>query len=362
MNALSSLPWLPLGVLLAIATGCSTRANPDFCCVTPETCAAAGLIEELRPCGVGQACKAYGCVAAECATSADCTSAAAPACLRGLCVAGCAADDDCAGIAGRPRCDGADATCVGCTASDQCPSDRAICDAEVRTCRGCTADDQCASGVCIEATGQCAAADAILYVMNAGTDAGTCPNSAPCKTIPFAQQMMTPDRNVIRILGANFYLGDSTVYLEQGVSLDGDHTALSSTARLPIRVSGLANIEGVRLAASDMLADLIYVSAGGGLTLSKVSVQQGSLVIGAGGSLGINSSTFDNAKLECNQGGKLDVRGSYLEHSVVDSYCELMFSGNRVEPDGAQRLPTPSSDPCRRSRTMCSSVTTRTIR
>src|SRR4051794_13461856 len=104
------LPSIAIGVLLATLLGCSTRPNPDFCCVTAETCAAAGLVDELRPCGLGQACKAYECVAAECRTPADCTSAEAPTCLGGLCVAGCTVDADCAGVAGQPHCDGADTT------------------------------------------------------------------------------------------------------------------------------------------------------------------------------------------------------------------------------------------------------------
>jgi hypothetical protein len=155
-------PSLALVMLLVTAVGCAPP-NPDFCCVTPQTCAAAGLVDELRPCDVGQACKSYGCVAAECTTSGDCTSPDSPTCLHGLCTAGCSIDDDCAGIAGRPRCDATDATCVGCTSNDQCPAAGAICDAETRACRGCTADDQCASGVCIEATGICGADSAIFF-------------------------------------------------------------------------------------------------------------------------------------------------------------------------------------------------------
>src|SRR5688572_29265045 len=130
------LPSIAIGALLAVAVGC-IRPNPDFCCVTAETCGAAGLVDELRPCEVGQACKAYACGAAECTTAADCTSPEAPTCLNGLCTAGCTVDDDCAGIAGRPRCDAIDAVCVGCTSSDQCSADQAICDADTRSCRGC---------------------------------------------------------------------------------------------------------------------------------------------------------------------------------------------------------------------------------
>jgi len=239
-----------LGVLLAAAVSCTTRPNPNFCCVTADSCAVAGLMDELRPCGVGQACKAYECVAAECTTSADCTSSHAPTCLHGLCTAGCGGDDDRAGIADRPHCAVSDATCVGCTSSDQCPSDRAICDADSRSCRGCTADDQCASGVCIEATGICAADDAIIYVTEAGMDAGTCPRSSPCKTMSFVMNLTNPVRNVIRVLGSYFHLGNSTIYLADSVVIDGSNTMLTSDYSPSILGGGSGVLEGVRLSST----------------------------------------------------------------------------------------------------------------
>ncbi len=327
------LPSIAIGalVLVAAAASCSTRPNPDFCCATAETCAAAGLTDELRPCEVGQACKAYECVAAECTTSAECTSPEAPTCLHGLCAAGCAVDDDCAGVAGRPRCDVVDATCVGCTSSDQCPADRAICDADTRSCRGCTADDQCASGVCIEATGRCAADEEIIYVTEAGTDAGTCPRSAPCKTMAFVMPQTGPIRSVIRILGADFHLGNNTIFLSGGVSIDGSNTTLTSAARPVIHAHGPANLEGVRLASDDISSLLIDVSAGGILGLAQATLELGSINVSVGAMLDIKNVRLVDGKLECDPGSKLTMKASRLEESLLRSSCEIVMSGNRLE-------------------------------
>ena len=318
-------------VFATVLAGCPSP-NPDFCCVTAETCAAAGLGDERRPCEVGQACKSYGCVAAECSSSADCAAPEAPTCLHGLCVAGCAVDDDCAGIAGTPRCDASEATCVGCLSNDQCPADQAICDADTRSCRGCTADDQCASGVCIEATGICAADDAIIYVMEAGVDAGTCPRSAPCQTMSFAMGLTSPIRNVIRVLGSYFYLGNSTVSLSNSVVIDGSNTTLTSGSLPAIFVYGLAIIEGVRLSSTDTFAPLLKVSSGGNLTLVRTTVDTGQIEVSAGGALDGVDVKLRNSNLECKSGGILSIRRSHLEQGHIDSSCKLVLSASRLEP------------------------------
>lgn len=331
------LPSIGVAVLLAIATGCS-RPNLDFCCVTADTCAAAGLAGELRPCGVGQACNAYECVAAECTSAADCTSPEAPMCLGGLCVAGCTVNDDCAGVAGRPRCDATDATCVGCTSSDQCPADRSICDADTRSCRGCTADDQCASGVCIEATGACAADDEIIYVMESGVDTGTCPRSAPCLTLSFAMNLTSPTRNVIRVLGSHFYLGNNTVFLRNSIVIDGNNTMLTSgvsTVTPAISAGGPATLEGVRLSSTDFYAPLISVSAAGALKLAQVTIETGQLEVLTGGKLEASNIELVNGNFECESGSDVVLRQGRFDRSFVDSACSITMSGSYLEPPPA---------------------------
>lgn len=318
-------------VFATVLAGCPSP-NPDFCCVTAETCAAAGLVDERRPCEIGQACKSYGCVAAECKSAADCTSPEAPACLHGLCVAGCAVDDDCAGVAGQPRCDASEATCVGCLSNDQCLADQPICDADARSCRGCTADDECASGVCIEATGTCAADDAIIYVTDTGTDAGTCPISAPCQTMAFAMGLTSINRNVIRVLGSYFYLGNSVLSLTNSVVIDGSNTTLTSGALPAIFVYGLATLEGVRLSSTDTFAPLLKVSSGGILTLARATVDTGQIEVSAGGALDGVNVKLRNSNLECKSGGTLTIRRSHLEQGYIDSSCKLVLSASRLEP------------------------------
>jgi hypothetical protein len=323
--------------LLAASTGC-TRRNPDFCCVTADTCAAAGLTDEVRPCEVGQACKAYECVAAECATSADCASPEAPACRDGLCVAGCTADDDCAGIAGRPRCDARDAACVGCTSSDQCPAERSICDADARSCRGCTADGECASGVCIEATGACAANDAIIYVMETGTDTGTCPKSAPCQTLAYAKGLTSLTRNVIRILSGHFYLGNDTAFLYDSIVIDGTDTMLTSGASVAspvLSVGGLATIEGVRVAATDSSRPLISVTPGGSLKLARTRVERGKLEVLVGGKLEASRIRLIDGTFECESGSSVAIERSRFEFSFLDSGCDIKLSTSYLEPPPA---------------------------
>jgi hypothetical protein len=95
---------LSVTLLLAIAAAaCTTKRTEGVCCVTEADCAQLG-VGEPRPCEVGQACRAFECVAAECATSAECTSPDAPVCIDGLCVASCRVDADCAGAASGPHC------------------------------------------------------------------------------------------------------------------------------------------------------------------------------------------------------------------------------------------------------------------
>lgn len=318
-------------VFATVLAGCPSP-NPDFCCVTAETCAAAGLGDERRSCEIGQACKSYGCVAAECSSAADCAAPAAPTCLHGLCVAGCAIDDDCAGVAGTPRCDPAGATCVGCLSNDQCLAEQPICDSDARSCRGCSADDQCASGVCIEAVGTCAADDAIIYVMEGGVDAGTCPKSAPCMTMSFAMGLTSTNRDVIRVLGSYFHLGNSAVSLGNSVVIDGSNTTLTSEITPTIYAYGVGIVEGIRLPSTETFRSVLKISAGGNLRLAQVTIDHGQIEVSAGGVLDAVDIKMNDGNLECKSGGVLTMRRSHFEQSIFDSGCSLTLSTSRLEP------------------------------
>lgn len=118
-------------VLVLGWAGCS-RHNPESCCVTEAQCAAFGL-DHAYPCTAGNVCNASGaCVAPECTTSNDC-SGATPYCSSGLCVPGCASDNDCTASSATPYC-GPDQVCVECTQSSQCPAEMPTCDGTSHQC------------------------------------------------------------------------------------------------------------------------------------------------------------------------------------------------------------------------------------
>jgi hypothetical protein len=305
--------------------GCSTP-NPEFCCVTEQTCAAAGLHDTIRPCGVGQACRDYGCVVAECQTSEDCTSPEAPTCLDNLCVAGCKVDDDCRGISDRPHC-ADDGLCVGCTSSEQCPVDKAICDADTRSCRGCTADDQCTSGVCIEADGVCAADGEPIYVSRSGSDVGDCSRSAPCATLPFGLAKVSATRRVVRLVGTMFSTGVNPIPI-YGAILDGANTTLLSSSAPIFSVRGPTVIEGVRFSAG-AATPVIEVQVGGMLRTRDITVELGAITVD-GGTLEASNVVLRNGSLGCTNGSVLVTR-SDLERNAISSFnCKLELSKNHI--------------------------------
>lgn len=322
---------LLIALCAAVTTGCSTTPNAAFCCATETTCAAAD--SELRPCAVGQACRAYSCVAAECATSADCPSSDAPTCSLGLCISGCAVDDDCAGVAGAPRCDTSDARCVGCISDADCPASAGQCDADTQQCRGCLVDDECASGVCIEAEGTCAAADRILYVRQGGVDAGSCPMSAPCSTIGYAvrAEFDLGGMRVIRLLGGQVSAGSSTVSLTEGIVIDGNNTRVSTTA-IPVFYVGLAAsvlVEGVTLDRDFDTDEVVRADAGSIVRLSHVVVHRGALEV-ASAEVRIDNSDLEEVRMHCN-GGRLQITRSTLDRvSMQTSTCAFTLRQSRL--------------------------------
>lgn len=321
---------LLLSLLVAIA-GCSTTPNAAFCCVTETSCAAAD--SELRPCAVGQACRAYSCIAAECATSADCPSSDAPTCSLGLCISGCAIDDDCAGVAGAPRCDTEAARCVGCISDADCPASAAQCDPEGQQCRGCIVDDECASGVCIEAEGTCAAADRILYVRQGGVDAGSCPMSAPCSTVGYAAraEFDLGGMRVIRLLGGQVSAGSSTVSLTEGVVIDGNNTRVSTSA-IPVFYVGLAAsvlIEGVTLDRDFDSDEVVSADAAAVVRLFQVVVHRGALKV-ANAEMRIDNSDLEEVRMTCS-GGRLQITRSTLDRVPMQtSTCAFTLRRSRI--------------------------------
>ena len=292
---------LLLLLLIALAA-CITRANKGVCCVTEADCARLG-VDEPRPCDDGQACKAFHCVAAECATSADCTSPDAPVCAEQLCVETCQIDAD-------------------------CPARAAFCDAQDRRCRGCEADAECSSGVCIEADGTCVAdPSSVVFVSGTGTDAGECDRAHPCETLAYALDKVTSaGRPIIHVSGALTRVA-TTLTIAKSVIIDGTGTEIQGPLPVVMVTSGFVTIEGARVSGSTANPSLT-VGAGAALRLFDVQLQQGG-AHAMGGSLELRRSRLQNSGVECTS-GTVTVRENLFETGhVTSSNCQVAIEQNR---------------------------------
>jgi hypothetical protein len=106
--------------------------------------------------------------------------------------------------------------CVGCRDDGDCALS---CDPDSRTCRTCAEHADCiASNACLP-EGACGTNDNVIYVSATGTNAGTCPKEAPCKTIAFALGLVTTDRYHIKLSGT---LAETVVIAAKHVVLLAD--------------------------------------------------------------------------------------------------------------------------------------------
>ncbi len=304
-----------------------TKPNPVVCCVTALQCDALG-IDVPRPCDVGQACKAGGCIASECDTAADC-AAESPICANHLCLGTCSTDDDCAEVAGRTHCS-AQGMCVGCTSAAQCPSTTAICDMEDQTCRGCEADTECASGVCIEADGVCADHSALIFVSSSGSDAGQCDETAPCLTVAYALGRVAGSRNVIRVLGFEIVAPAAATTIDRNVIIDATGTRLDLPAGgtlFDVRNPAVVTIEGVAIAGGTQ-----SLSVGAASTLRIFGADLQTKVTVSNGTLSVISSKARNSTFNCS-GGSMTTTGNHFDLVKVQfTNCQTAVTRNRWDP------------------------------
>jgi hypothetical protein len=317
-------------VFVGLVLSACTKPNPLACCVTDEQCAVIGA-EELRPCGVGQACNppTATCVAKQCDTSADCTSPDAPVCSLGLCISGCQVDGDCADVAGKPFC-AADNICVGCETNTQCPVEASQCDVETRSCRGCRIESECASGVCIEADGLCADDASVVHVSSIGSDTGTCTAAVPCASLGYALQQVSGTRSVIHLVG-DTTTDVSTITLTKPVVLDGTGTRFPKpssgpTFAIPAGVSFEVTMEGVVFPASGS-ATVVTVGTSKTLRLFDVVIQN-STIQTTGGTIDSRGSTLTSTTLDCTT-GTLAASENRLDNTLIrSSNCQSTVSRN----------------------------------
>lgn len=325
-------------VFVLIASAC-TKHNPDSCCATVEQCGALG-ISGITPCDTGRTCDMTGtCVAAQCTTSADCTSPDAPICENDLCVATCTTDDECMGIDGRPYC-AADGTCVACTSDAQCASDSPICDSTARSCRGCVADDECTGGICLEADGTCKLDADVFFVTAAGTDTGECTRSAPCLTIPFVLAKSVPQYKYIHLLGGTYSLQGTTLQISSAAYIDGSNTIIGFGGSSPLIHFSFALGGGVLSNVSlnpgtGFSAPAILIDGGGDLRVFNSTIKKGIKI--TAGSLTVSKSTFLDPNdvdvgVDCSAGATVSVSNSSFTPSTVNSAgCKVTLEQNRFD-------------------------------
>lgn len=332
-------------IAIAAAAACTTKPTEGVCCVTEADCARLG-VDAPRSCEVGQACKAFECVAAECASSAECASPDAPVCVDSLCVEACRTDDNCVGAAGGPIC-ADDGACVGCLGDADCPASAPFCDAEDRRCRGCELDAECASGVCIEADAACAEPSEIIYVQMSGNDVGDCTNATPCGTLPYALQKVTATRKVIRISGGSLQTAPATITIDRPVVLDGSGTSLSKAANVPLfsigMSAGVVTFEGlVVFGSSDPSEPTITVASGSSLRVTESVFNTASIDV-ANGSLDLRDVSLATSlvamqAVKCSS-GTVSARTADFEHtSIGATNCQLNVSRCRFDERSAGAL------------------------
>ena len=260
---------------------------------------------------------------------------------------GCRVDDDCTSVAGRPICQVATATCVGCLDATTCPTDKPSCDRDEHACRGCVSDDECASGICIEADGTCADAGATVFVSSVGTDIGDCKEATPCATIPFALQRVTPIRRVMRVVGDFLNDGASqpTFVIDRSLTIDFGGTTLprpgNGAVFSLVSPASVVTIEGVTLTGpltSPPITEAPAVIVGTGIALRLFnSTITGSGVEVANGTLDARNLKVAASVIRCTSGTLL-IRDSTFSASKTNyTNCQTTITKNRFDlaPDAA---------------------------
>jgi hypothetical protein len=314
-------------VIAMSSAACTTKATEGVCCVTAADCVMLGL-DAPRPCDVGQACRAFQCVASECATSAECTSPDAPVCADNLCVASCRTDDDCAGAAGGSRC-ADDGACVGCFTNADCPSSAPFCDAEDRRCRGCEADAECESGVCLEMDGRCAAESEVAFVSSVGQDLGECSRAMPCASIVYAStKLQFPTRLVIHVAGGQFTVAD--MVLDSPIYIDGTNTSIGGDGSGPyVHVTSSMPVTLSNLTIDPASGPAVTAAADATLRIYNSSIHRG--VETTGGTIIAARSRFAAATgataVKCTS-GTVAIDGCHFTSIVHSTNCQMAVSSS----------------------------------
>ena len=258
-------------------------------------------------------------MAPQCGVDSDCTDETAPVCSGQVCVEKCSQDSECTD-ASASHCDSA-GVCVACTVDVQCSAENnPVCDTSSHECRACEKDGECASGVCIEATGDCATEDQLLFVVDTGSDNAQCSRAAPCKTVAAAVAVVTGQRNVVRLDGTAVKAGAITITAGPSrFTVDGAGTTILGTGSdadpiFALHAGTIVRFEGISAGSAGTNPTLLSVGGGSASCLAMAGLNY---QIGINtGALEIQGSAITGLSLT---GGSADVsiRDSSLTASAV---------------------------------------------
>jgi hypothetical protein len=290
LNEHRPMRWLSIFVVVGLAGGCGTRANPESCldglCTDQAFpfCDADGALE-------GEPGK---CIAV------SCTPAEVVACRGEQALTCNAAGNDFDLVQCPLGCDAANGGCQGCATNDQCSNPAPICDPGAHECRTCRTDDECASRVCDLDSGACLAESEVVYASPAGAASGPCSLAAPC-SLPRAVSTASanPLRANVRALPGTYVegievtgtiklIGTGAVLQAPGfaVNAGGSATVRDLAMDLPAGQSLRCSGESSSNRAALHLRDVEIVMAGFGsvaqmficdVTMQRVSLTRGTL-------------------------------------------------------------------------------------
>lgn len=200
----------------------------------------------------------------------------------------------------------------------------------------CTSDAECDSGACLATEGRCATEDETVYVASTGMDTGDCTSEDPCATIPYALSEVSPERQVLRILGAS-YTADAGMNLDRDVYVDCDATSVSRNGIgtvVTIGTGATVIIEGMKIedAMFDETSASITVAPDASLRLFDVDVVRGPPARGVwvnGGALRMEETILSQSGLECLDGAINARRNQFERSGAVLQNCEADVSQNR---------------------------------
>lgn len=210
-------------MVLLCATACTTKRNPDVCCISNADCERLGGIPPTG-CPDGFVCRNLLCEEATCTSSSDCPLE-------------------------QPSCNTMTASCTACTSSADCARflDTPVCDTTSGGCRTCRLDTECASEVCDVDTGRCVEEAKVIYASPTGPDTAACTHERPCSTARAIIVANLEPSAIVRMLPG--------LYTSQIIISTGTMTIVGTGAVLrvpledqsPFEVRGNANVRVYRL-------------------------------------------------------------------------------------------------------------------